>query len=237
MTQALIRPATEDDLQQMGEITATAYYEVDTRTYQRAGPIPYDAPARPQRPLDPPGRARRCVTDPGGCWVAEVDGEVVGGAVSRVRELMWILASFAVHPEHQGQRHRHPADGRGPAPRPRVPARHVRRQRRPRRRTPLPAGRLRPAPADDAHRAWSTGRAIPVVERVREGTRRRRGPDGLRRPPHARRGAPRRPRAAARPVPAGGDRPHDRLGLCLRRRGRRDSPCWWRPPTGVRRRG
>ena len=29
--------------------------------------------------------------------------EVVGGAVSRVRELMWILASFAVRPELQGQ--------------------------------------------------------------------------------------------------------------------------------------
>ena len=35
--------------------------------------------------------------------VAEVDGDVVGGAVSRARELMWILASFAVRPELQGQ--------------------------------------------------------------------------------------------------------------------------------------
>ena len=43
------------------------------------------------------------VTDPAGCWVAEVDGEVVGGAVSRVRELMWILASFAVRPDQQGR--------------------------------------------------------------------------------------------------------------------------------------
>lgn len=35
-------------------------------------------------------------TDPGGCWVAERDGAVVGCAISRVRELMWILSSFAV---------------------------------------------------------------------------------------------------------------------------------------------
>ena len=42
-------------------------------------------------------------TDPGGSWVADVDGEIVGCAVSREREQMWILSSFAVHPDHQGQ--------------------------------------------------------------------------------------------------------------------------------------
>ena len=34
--------------------------------------------------------------------MADVDGEVVGCAVSRERELMWILSSFAVLPGHQG---------------------------------------------------------------------------------------------------------------------------------------
>ena len=42
-------------------------------------------------------------TDPGGCWVAEIDGVLVGFAVGFVRELMWILASYAVLPSHQGQ--------------------------------------------------------------------------------------------------------------------------------------
>lgn len=42
-------------------------------------------------------------TDPGGSWVAEIDGEMVGFAVGLVRELMWILASYAVLPSHQGQ--------------------------------------------------------------------------------------------------------------------------------------
>ncbi|SED36902.1 Acetyltransferase (GNAT) domain-containing protein [Nocardioides exalbidus] len=98
----LIRPMREDDLEAFAEITATSYYEVDTRTYQRAWPDPV------RRPADRNGawitRARAALrTDPGGCWVAEVDGEVVGGAVSRVRELMWVLASFAVRPGHQGQ--------------------------------------------------------------------------------------------------------------------------------------
>jgi GNAT superfamily N-acetyltransferase len=92
----------EADLEAFGEITATSYYEVDARTYQRAWPDPVRRP--PGRTGAWIERTRAALaTDPGGCWVAEVDGELVGGAVSRVRELMWILASFAVRPEHQGQ--------------------------------------------------------------------------------------------------------------------------------------
>ena len=102
MTEAVVRPMREGDLEAFGEITATSYYEVDTRTYQRAWPDPVRRP--PGRNSAWINRTRAALrTDPGGCWVAEVDDEVVGGAVSRVRELMWILASFAVRPEQQGQ--------------------------------------------------------------------------------------------------------------------------------------
>jgi GNAT superfamily N-acetyltransferase len=90
------------DLEAFGEVTATSYYEVDARTYQRAWPDPVRRP--PGRTGAWIERTRAALaTDPGGCWVAEVDGEVVGGAVSRVRELMWILASFAVRPQLQGR--------------------------------------------------------------------------------------------------------------------------------------
>ncbi|GAA1920812.1 hypothetical protein GCM10009797_13130 [Nocardioides hwasunensis] len=92
----------EGDLEALADITATSYHEVDTRTHQRSWPDPVRRPAaRHGHWIRRTGQA--LVTDPGGCWVAEVDGEVVGGAVSRVRELMWILASFAVRPEHQAQ--------------------------------------------------------------------------------------------------------------------------------------
>ena len=102
MTAPVVRPMREADLEAFGEITATSYYEVDARTYQRAWPDPVRRP--PGRTGAWIERTRAALaTDPGGCWVAEVDGELVGGAVSRVRELMWILASFAVRPEHQGQ--------------------------------------------------------------------------------------------------------------------------------------
>lgn len=102
MTGALVRPMREADLEAFGEITATSYYEVDVRTAQRAWPDPVRRP--PARSGAWVNRARAAIaTDPGGCWVADVDGEVVGGAVSRVRELMWILASFAVRPDLQGR--------------------------------------------------------------------------------------------------------------------------------------
>jgi len=102
MAQVLIRPAREADLEAMAAITATSYYEVDARTFQRSWPDPEPRPAERNAPWL--RRTRQAlVTDPEGCWVAEVDGEVIGGAISRVRELMWILSSFAVRPEHQGQ--------------------------------------------------------------------------------------------------------------------------------------
>lgn len=102
MTGALIRPMREGDLAAMADLTATSYYEVDARTYQRAWPDPVRRPAaRNGHWMHRTGQA--LVTDPGGCWIAEVDGEVVGGAVSRVRELMWLLASFAVRHDQQGR--------------------------------------------------------------------------------------------------------------------------------------
>lgn len=102
MTAVLVRPMREGDLEPFSEITATSYHEVDTRTHQRAWPDPVRRP--PARNGAWIARTRAALrTDAAGCWVAEVDGQVVGGAVSRVRELMWILASFAVLPEHQGR--------------------------------------------------------------------------------------------------------------------------------------
>lgn len=98
----VIRPAREDDLDAMGRLTAESYYEVDTRTLPREWPDPVRRP--PSRQGFWVARTRHVLgTDPEGCWVAELDGRVVGCAVSRVRELMWILSSFAVEPGLQGQ--------------------------------------------------------------------------------------------------------------------------------------
>lgn len=43
------------------------------------------------------------VTDPGGCWVAEHDGIVIGFATSLRRDLMWVLSSLVVDATEQRQ--------------------------------------------------------------------------------------------------------------------------------------
>jgi GNAT superfamily N-acetyltransferase len=41
-------------------------------------------------------------TDPGGCWVAELDGEIIGTALSLIREDVWGFSLFGVRPAHHG---------------------------------------------------------------------------------------------------------------------------------------
>jgi len=102
MSQVLIRPMRAEDLEAMATITGDSYHEVDVATYQRSWPDPVRRP--PHRDTEWVARtAATLATDAEGCWVAEVDGEVVGGAISRVRELMWILSSFAVRRDHRSQ--------------------------------------------------------------------------------------------------------------------------------------
>lgn len=63
----------------------------------------------PDTPEDPGAgvlqlaRTRHLVrTDPGGCWIAEQNGEAVGAALSIRREGVWILTLFVVAPSAQG---------------------------------------------------------------------------------------------------------------------------------------
>ncbi len=42
-------------------------------------------------------------TDPGGAWVAEHDGEVVGMSLALIREDVWGFSLFGVRPDHHGQ--------------------------------------------------------------------------------------------------------------------------------------
>ncbi|MEA2223182.1 MAG: hypothetical protein QOH83_1558 [Solirubrobacteraceae bacterium] len=42
-------------------------------------------------------------TDPGGCWVAEIDGQIAGAANSIIREGVWGLSLLAVLPDFQGR--------------------------------------------------------------------------------------------------------------------------------------
>jgi len=92
----------EDDLAACERLSSRAFLELDQRTYQRDWPEPTERPDG--RSQDWVRRSAHLLgTDPGGCWAAEIDGEVVGFATSLRRETLWVLASFAVRPGLQGR--------------------------------------------------------------------------------------------------------------------------------------
>lgn len=102
MGNLLIRPMTQHDVAAAERVSAAGFHELDLRTHQRSWPEP--VLRSPERGSSWSARTTHLLaTDPGGCWVAELDGELVGFATSLVRELMWILASYAVRPGLQGQ--------------------------------------------------------------------------------------------------------------------------------------
>jgi len=92
-----IRPLTPDDVPAADQ---TAWTALQTQI-----PAEFvDAVAEAQRAER--GRYRIAHlqrTDPGGAWVAEDDGEIAGVALALVREGVWGLSLFGVHPEHQSR--------------------------------------------------------------------------------------------------------------------------------------
>jgi GNAT superfamily N-acetyltransferase len=90
-----------DDVASAERVTAVGFHELDTRMFRRAWPEPTLRP--PTRGAKWMARTRHLLgTDPGGCWVAENDTEMLGVVVSFEREKMWLLASYAVVPGSQG---------------------------------------------------------------------------------------------------------------------------------------
>ncbi len=99
---ASIRPFRAEDLEAAERLSDLSYADADHRTLPRGLPVP--GPRSTGSALAWIRRTRHLLgTDPSGCWVAEQSGEIVGFSVSLVRESLWILASYAVTPEHQGR--------------------------------------------------------------------------------------------------------------------------------------
>lgn len=95
-----IRPMTLDEVPDVEELTADAFYSLEVASR------PADWPAAERRPREHAeswvARVRHLVSvDPGGCFVAEEDGSTVGAAVASIREGMWGLAILAVRPGQQ----------------------------------------------------------------------------------------------------------------------------------------
>jgi GNAT superfamily N-acetyltransferase len=72
-----------------------------------AGSVLFSGPAPTTDPVHIERRRARVAhlqrTDPGGAWVAEADGAIVGMAQALVREGIWGLSLFAVKAEHQSR--------------------------------------------------------------------------------------------------------------------------------------
>ncbi|MFE4972166.1 GNAT family N-acetyltransferase [Kitasatospora sp. NPDC056651] len=91
----ILRPVrdTAADAEVVQELSAAAFGEV--------------APADPAPPGRTPLRLARtrhlARTDPGGCWLASIDGEPVGAVLSIRREGLWAPSLLAVRPSAQGK--------------------------------------------------------------------------------------------------------------------------------------
>ena len=92
---AVLRPMTAEDAPAVLECMVAAFADLERRSGQPESPPP---------PSPAPGlvRVRHLVaTDPGGAWVAEDGGRLVGAALALVREGVWGLSLLVVDPPAQ----------------------------------------------------------------------------------------------------------------------------------------
>jgi GNAT superfamily N-acetyltransferase len=96
-----VRPTREEDLEAAERASAATFLEADRRSRRVDEPEvqPRSASAS-QQWID---RMRFLLgVDPGGCWVAADEDEVIGFAIAQNRERFWYLATYGVVPDHQG---------------------------------------------------------------------------------------------------------------------------------------
>jgi len=93
---------TDADVPEAERVSDEGFLELDRRSRRRDEPAPERRSAAHRAVWIE--RTRHLVrTDPAGCWVAEDDHGLVGMVSSLRREVVWCLATYAVLPGRQGQ--------------------------------------------------------------------------------------------------------------------------------------
>lgn len=102
MSEVVFRRMRTADVPEAERLTSAAFHGVEIAQARRTDPDP--EPRSPERTAAWRARTEHLLgTDGDGCWVAvRGAGELVGVAVSLVRDKTWILASYAVRPGLQG---------------------------------------------------------------------------------------------------------------------------------------
>jgi GNAT superfamily N-acetyltransferase len=91
-----------EDVPEAERVSDEGFFELDTRLRRASDPAPTRRSETHRAAWIE--RTRHFVrTDPRGCWVAEDDTGMVGMATSIRRETLWCLATYAVLPGRQGQ--------------------------------------------------------------------------------------------------------------------------------------
>jgi GNAT superfamily N-acetyltransferase len=89
-----IRPMRSEDARAVHDVSVVTFTDLEARFHWPPSP-----PPPPDAPLV---RFSHLIeTDPGGAWVAEEDGQVIGGALAIDREGVWGLSLLVVLPDHQ----------------------------------------------------------------------------------------------------------------------------------------
>src|SRR3712207_3542342 len=92
----VIRTLVPDDAPAVLDVMVAAFDDLAIRSGEGPPPPPHPAPGHL--------RIRHLAgTDPGGAWLAEDDGQVVGAALALLREGLWGLSLLVVRPAVQSR--------------------------------------------------------------------------------------------------------------------------------------
>lgn len=101
-TDYLLRPMTQSDVPEVAAVSAEAFADLERRTHRAGFPEPAArTDAESAQWLE--RVSHLAASDPRGCWVAEDRGGILGAAVSMKRDLTWMLSLYVVRPGVQGR--------------------------------------------------------------------------------------------------------------------------------------